>query len=180
MIDPLFVLALLAVAFFKSFYLATAAWMFLLFLGCIAIVRLFLFEGAAQFIAPRLQRAVIDFRFKPARGLPKLIKHLSLDRPLSPEQLQDGARQLASAAHAVTMRHPNPLFGPVRLKKLETAFEGGIHPANAGFLKDLRKAWITPQPGLSPGGWSFTCAPSSGACFLDAGLPSQRRRRPRA
>ena len=92
MIDPLFALALLAVAFIESFHLATVALLFLLLVGCVAIVLLFAFEGAAQFLAPRLQRAVIDFRFKPARGLPKLIKHLSLDRPLSPEQVQEGAR----------------------------------------------------------------------------------------
>ncbi len=36
------------------------------------------------------------------------------------------------------MRHPNPLYGPVRLNRLEMALEGRINPANPGFLKDLR------------------------------------------
>ncbi len=152
MIDRVFVLAvLLAVLLFKWDLFAITV-LPLLFLAMLASIPLFLFEALSQFLAPRLQRDLITFRYKPKRAVPKLINHLSLDVPRSKDELKDRAQRLAKAANAVTLRHPNPIYGPIRVDVLCRALEAGLMPANKGFTNALRSAWIDPKPGFSMGG----------------------------
>jgi hypothetical protein len=140
----------LLVFFAKDGFLVV--FLLLMLLALLASIPLFLFEALGQFLSPRLQRDLINFRYKPKRAIPKLISHLSLDVPRSKEELQDRAQRLAKAANAVTLRHPNPFYGPIRKERLAKALHAGLIPANWSFADELRKAWIAPKPTLSPGG----------------------------
>ncbi|WP_146038103.1 DUF1963 domain-containing protein [Tabrizicola aquatica] len=152
MIDRIYTFALLFVLVLFQRDLLVAGGMVLLLAVFLVAIPTFAFEALAQFLAPQLQRDLIVFRYKPKRGVQKLIRHLSLDVPRTAEEQKDRAQRLARAANAVTMRHPNPFYGPVRLKRLEKALGASLIPANRAFAGELRRAWIAPKPGLSPGG----------------------------
>ena len=152
MIDRLYVLALVAIVVLLQPNLIFLVVPLLLLLFLFALIPIFLFEALANFLAPRLQRDLITFRYKPKRGIARLIRYLELDRPQSPELLKDKAGQLAKAAHAVTLRHPNPFYGPIRSAKLARALGPQLSASNASFLTELDRAWIGPRPGPSLGG----------------------------
>jgi hypothetical protein len=152
MIDRIYAIALILIFVLLQYEAATIVGLGLLLLAFLAAIPLFLFEGLANLLGPRLQRDLLTFRYKPKRAIPRLIRHLALDTPQSPMALKDKAGQLAKAAHAVTTRHPNPLYGPVRLERLCKALEAQLSPANKAFTAELRKAWIGASPGPSLGG----------------------------
>lgn len=152
MIDRVYLLVLvLALVLFQRDLLLVGG-MLLLLASVLVAIPLFIFEALGQAFSPQIQRDLIVFRYKPQRGLEKLISHLTLDVPRTADELTERAQRLAKAAHAVTLRHPNPIHGPLRLKQLEKALDARLMPANRDFIRALRKAWIAPKPGLSPGG----------------------------
>jgi Domain of unknown function (DUF1963) len=145
----LVLLILVALTFRAGFLVFAIPVGILLLLGWLGLT---LFEAVANFVGPRLQRDLITFRYKPKRAAKRLIRHLGLDQARSQAELTEKAQALAKAALAVTLRHPNPIYGPLRLDRLAKALEALLPPANKAFARELRKAWINPSPGLSLGG----------------------------
>lgn len=152
MIDRAYVVALIGIVILIQPHLIYLGVPLLFFLFLLVLIPLFLFEGLANFLSPRLQRDLITFRYKQKRGTSRLIRYLALDTPQSPQELKDKAGQLAKAAQAVNMRHPNPIYGPIRRAKLARALGPHLSPANTSFVTELNSAWIGARPGPSLGG----------------------------
>jgi Domain of unknown function (DUF1963) len=152
MIDRIYVLALIVLIFLFKRDLILLGIPLLLLVGLLVLVPLLVFEGVANFLSPKLQRDLITFRYKPKPGAKRLIRHLGLDTPLDKTALAEKAQTLAKAARAVTLRHPNPLYGPLRADRLGMVLDPLLIPANKAFARELGKAWISPAPGPSLGG----------------------------
>lgn len=149
MIDRLYALILLliaAVMLGADLIGVVAPLVIILGLAWLALVA---FEQLAMIFAPELQRDLIAFRSNPKSAALDIVRTLDLERPHPHPVLAEKAQDLALAATAVTLRHPNPLYGPVRLDILQLALHPHLPRTNMAFIGELTRAWVGPVPGMT-------------------------------
>ncbi|MDZ4088012.1 MAG: hypothetical protein U1E69_14570 [Tabrizicola sp.] len=151
----LFLLLLIAALMLQAKIITVAAPVIIV-LGLIWL-GLLVFERLALILAPQLQRDLMGFRSNPKLAILGILGDLDLERPHPREALTEKAEALATAAQAVSLRHPNPLYGPVRLDSLTEALMLHLPHQNHFFIVELQRVWTGPLPGVTTLGglWLF-------------------------